>query len=356
MSKISLFLKGILIGFASLAIPGLSASTIAIVLFVYYDMIYAISHIFKKPKKSITFLAVLIAGYGVGALAGAVAVNTLYINFPVPVVAAVLGFLIGSIPRMAVESRNDFKKPVNLLIMILTAAVFLVYAFVVNSGNSVSFDVIRFPRDYILMALVGVVTSTTLVIPGVDFAVTLMALGYYYAFIDLVGNFPALILHPSRLFILLAYLIGYGVGSFFLSKGLRFLIKRYPRQLQCVNLAMVIIAPVIVFGKCVIFDDNFKAHETGPQFVWAVALFAAGFFAYSWVPFLLRYFGIVPRDPAETAATAARAARCDIPPEQMHELVQEAKAAEHAATRDVTCTDDPPQKTDASSAPDDPAQ
>ena len=78
-NKLSLVLKGILIGFASLGVPGLSASTIAIVLFVYYDMIYAISHIFSQPKKSITFLLFLLTGYGIGCLGGAWAVNTLYI-------------------------------------------------------------------------------------------------------------------------------------------------------------------------------------------------------------------------------------------------------------------------------------
>ena len=63
MNKLSLYLKGILIGFCSLAVPGLSASTIAIVLVVYYDMIYAISHILKKPKQSIGFLLVLLGGF-----------------------------------------------------------------------------------------------------------------------------------------------------------------------------------------------------------------------------------------------------------------------------------------------------
>ena len=82
MSKISLFLKGIVIGAASLGVPGLSASTIAIVLLVYYDMIYAISHILKKPKQSISFLLVLLAGYGIGCLAGAWAVNALYELYP----------------------------------------------------------------------------------------------------------------------------------------------------------------------------------------------------------------------------------------------------------------------------------
>ena len=76
----------------------------------------------------------------------------------------------------------------------------LLFSSVITGGESVSFGVIRFPLDYILLALVGMITSCTLVIPGVDFAVTLMALGYYYAFIDLVGDFQALLLYPSRLF------------------------------------------------------------------------------------------------------------------------------------------------------------
>ena len=90
-----LFLKGILIGFASLGVPGLSASTIAIVLFVYYDMIYAISHIFSQPKKSLPFLGFLLMGYALGCIGGAWMVNSLYIMYPIPVIAAVLGFLIG---------------------------------------------------------------------------------------------------------------------------------------------------------------------------------------------------------------------------------------------------------------------
>lgn len=233
-----MFIKGILIGVASLGVPGLSASTIAIVLFVYYDMIYAISHIFREPKKSLSFLLVLLAGYGIGCIGGAWAVNSLYTLFPIPVIAAVLGFLIGSVPRMVAESKDDFRHWPNIVVMIVVGAIFLVYALVITNGKVVSFDTISFPRDYILMWVVGFLTSTTLVIPGVDFAVTLMALGYYYAFIDLVGDFAALMLHPTRFLLLAAYLVGYGIGSFALSKGLRALIKRFPRQLHCVNIAM----------------------------------------------------------------------------------------------------------------------
>ncbi len=312
MGKISyplLVLKGILIGFASLGVPGLSASTIAIVLFVYYDMIYAISHIFSKPKKSITFLVFLLTGYGIGCIGGAFMVNTLYVSYPIPVIAAVLGFLIGSIPRMIAESKDDFKKPANWVVMLLVAALFLVYALVITNGDTVTFDKHLGLADYLMMMLVGAVTSTTLVIPGVDFAVTLMALGYYYAFIGLVGDIPTLITSPQRLLLLGVYLVGYGLGSVLFSKGLRVLIKRYPRQLHCVNFAMVAISPVIVIKKCIIDNPNektFLPNISWKAWVWALIMFAAGYFAFTWVPMLLRYVGILPKNPDKQAVEAIR--------------------------------------------------
>ena len=313
MSKyILLMLKGVIIGVVSLGVPGLSASTIAIVLFVYYDLIYAISHIFSEPKKSLTFLMFLLTGYAVGCLGGAFAVNWLYGEFPVPVIAAVLGFLIGTLPRMVSESKDDFKRPSNWIVMIAVAAVFLVYAMVITNGETVSFRIIEFPKDYIAMLLVGVVTSTTLVIPGVDFAVTLMALGYYYAFIDLVGNFQALLLHPSRLFLLAAYLFGYGLGSFALSKGLRYLIKRFPRQLNCVNIAMVAVAPVIVIKKCLIDNPSYKTeffNISWQAWTWAFIMFAAGYFAFTWIPLILRSIGLLPKDTSKEAVETVSAAR-----------------------------------------------
>ena len=314
MNKISLFLKGIVIGFASLGVPGLSASTIAIVLFVYYDMIYAISHIFSQPKKSISFLAVLLAGYGIGCLGGAWAVNTLYMNYPIPVIAAVLGFLIGSVPRMAADSKEDFKRWPNWVVMVTVASIFLVYAMVITDGQAVSFEKVRFPLDFILMAIVGAVTSMTLVIPGVDFAVTLMALGYYYAFIDLVGNFAAL--NFTRLLLLAFYLVGYGFGSVALSKGLRYLIKRYPRQLHCVNLAMITVSPIIVVKKCLIDNPNEKTmlqNISWKAWIWAFIMFAVGYFAFTWVPMLLRYLGFLPKHTEKVIATENAAARANVP-------------------------------------------
>ena len=326
MSKYFLLtLKGILIGFASLGVPGLSASTIAIVLFVYYDMIYAISHIFSKPKQSLTFLLFLLIGYSIGCIGGAWMVNSLYIMVPIPVIAAVLGFLIGSIPRMAAESKEDFKHWPNWVVMVVVASIFLVYALVITNGQSVTFDKELVPFDFIMMFIVGAITSATLVIPGVDFAVTLMALGYYYAFIGLVGDFGALFANPIRFLLLAVYLVGYGVGSFAFSKGLRYIIKRYPRQLNCVNIAMVTVAPIIVVKKCLIDNPNEKTllHNISWQaWVWAFIMFAAGYFAFTWVPMLLRYLGILPKDTVKEAAQTQANARGEEVPAELESSVQ----------------------------------
>ena len=313
---VALLLKGVLIGIASLGVPGLSASTIAIVLFVYYDLIYAISHIFSKPKQSLTFLLFLLMGYGIGCLGGAFAVNALYDIFPIPVIAAVLGFLIGSLPRMISEQKDDFKYWPNWVVMVVVAAIFLVYALVITNGQSVSFDKELVPFDFIMMFIVGAITSATLVIPGVDFAVTLMALGYYYAFIDLVGDLPSLIARPTRLLLLAVYLVGYGIGSFAFSKGLRFLIKRFPRQLRCVNLAMVAVAPIIVIKKCIVDNPNEKtvfSNISWKAWIWAFIMFAVGYFAFTWVPIVLRYLHLVPKKPSQAAAVAVDAAVAGAP-------------------------------------------
>jgi len=197
--------------------------------------------------------------------------------------------------------------------MVTVASLFLIYAMVITGGDSVSFETISFPADHIKILIVGIVTSTTLVIPGVDFAVTLMALGYYYAFIDLVGNFAALNLSP--IILLAAYLIGYGIGSFALSKGLRYLIKRFPRQLHCVNLAMVAVAPIIVVKKCLIDNPNEKTmlhNITWKAWVWAFIMFAAGYFAFTWVPMLCRYLGLVPKHTETVQLAENIAARTDV--------------------------------------------
>ena len=70
MKHLIVYIKGILLGFVSLAIPGLSASTVALIVNIYYDMINSISDIFKAPKKSIKFLIFFARSYKASTVSG----------------------------------------------------------------------------------------------------------------------------------------------------------------------------------------------------------------------------------------------------------------------------------------------
>ena len=54
--SLSIFLRGILIGFTSTAIPGISSATIAVLLGIYQLMINSISDVFTNFKKSFKIL------------------------------------------------------------------------------------------------------------------------------------------------------------------------------------------------------------------------------------------------------------------------------------------------------------
>ena len=132
MKKIMILFKGILIGFASIAIPGLSASTVAIIFCLYYQMIDAISSIFKNFKQSFTFLFFLILGYIIGDIIGANIISFIYEKYPLPIILMILGFIIGSLPKMVKDLLPHFKKISNWLIILLVSAFILSFTFLVT--------------------------------------------------------------------------------------------------------------------------------------------------------------------------------------------------------------------------------
>lgn len=271
---IGVLLKGILIGFASLAIPGLGASTIAIILGIYYQMIDSISSIFKDFKKSIVFLLFLLIGYAIGAIIGSIIIDTAYQEYPFPLIMLVLGFIIGSIPKMVKDTKESLKKKSGWVTLFITLLIIILYSAFITNGKEITFDNMEV-ADYIILGIVGLITSTTLVVPGVDFAVVLLSLGYYYAFIGLLADVVSLNNLSYNLPILFTYLVGYGVGSFILSKFIKKVIDKHEESVKVISLAFVLIAPFIVIEKNVIDNTNFYLNKV--QMLVGVILFLVSF-------------------------------------------------------------------------------
>lgn len=284
----TIFLKGILIGFVSLAIPGLGASTIAIILGIYYQMISSISSIFKDFKKNALFLILLILGYCVGGLIGSLIVDTAYNLYPFPLIMAILGFILGSLPRLFQDTKECFKKCANWIVLIVTLAVILVCSLVAVGSNEVTFVEMGL-KDYIVLMIVGFITAITLVVPGVDFAVVLLAIGYYYAIIGVIVDVVNLNNIMYNLLILGVYLLGYGIGSFVFSKCIKGLIDKYPDATKVISFAFVIVAPFIVIKKNIFENDNFYIDNS--QIVLGIIIFILSFV----IIFLIYHF-TDPRD------------------------------------------------------------
>ena len=277
---IGIFFKGIIIGFISLAIPGLSASTIAIALGLYFLLIDSISSIFTHFKKSISFLLPIMLGFGVGSILGATLVSKLYARFPLPVTAIILGFVIGSIPEMIREIKETKAKKSNILITCIVIAGVIVFSTLAFNGNPIDFEDMEL-YEYFILAGVGLVTSTTLVIPGVDFAMILLSFGYYYAIIGTINNLTTATEVTHNLTVLGIYLLSYGIGAFFVSLFIKKAIGKHEAQFKFANLGFIIAAPIVVVQKTIINNPDFAANQSkyasGPQILVAIILFVVGY-------------------------------------------------------------------------------
>lgn len=287
---ISTFFKGILLGLISVGIPGLSASTIGIIIGVYFVLVESIANVFSDFKSNIKFLLSIIFGYAVGAVGAAYSITILFDHFALITTLAILGFILGSIPDMVVKLRGRFKNASNWIVFGVIVFLLVVYNYTLSTGTDT-----EFPTDPDLHFLVGVifmglVTSATFVIPGVDFAVVFLSLGIYYPFTNMVTqllSFNAEIYAETlvaNLKILGFYLIGYFVGMFLFSKLIKYLNSKYNSQTQFASLAFVCAAPAIVIKDCVVENQSFRT-SVG-QWIVGIALFLAFFLLMIVIGFL----------------------------------------------------------------------
>lgn len=256
MKKLSILLKGIIVGFVSCAIPGVSASTFAIILGVYYTMIESISMILKNFKKSMGFLVFMLLGYAIGALLAAILVSTIYDKYPLAIVIIIICFIVGSLPNMIKDLIPHIKKVSGWIVFIVIVGLFIAYSGFVVKHEEITFVDMNYV-DYIKLLIIGLITSITLVIPGMDFAVVLLSLGYYYAIMDLMKNLLFLNDVLNNLLILGTYLVGYGVGCFLLSNLIKKLVKKHEATMKFASFAFVVVSPYMIIKKCIIDNDGF---------------------------------------------------------------------------------------------------
>lgn len=260
---IIIFLKGILLGTISMGIPGISASTVALIIGLYFVLVEKIANLFKDFKKNVLFIIALMFGYGVGAIIAAFCTTLLFENFPLITTFVIIAILFATIISMSLKLKNECFKISNWITFAIVLVFILAYNFLITEGGEASFPEEITIWYLIRMLFLGLVTSTTFIIPGMDFAIVFMSLGMYYPFmnllIDLVSFTKAnyLISLISNLKILVFYLIGYGIGIFLFSKLIKYLTNKFKSQTDFASLAFIVASPAIFLRNCVILNTSF---------------------------------------------------------------------------------------------------
>lgn len=273
MKNISILLKGILIGFVSIAIPGISASTLAIILCIYYKMIDSISSLIKKFKQSSIFLLMLMLGYIIGSLLGANIVSPLYEKYPFVVVLTALGFIVGALPKMYNDLKLNIKSFSNWFVFIITIGIIVLFASFYVQNNQVSIIPSMDFIDYIILALIGFASSITFLIPGFGYTTILLSLGYYYTFIDLLSfwNHPEIL---DNMLMLLIFLGSYLIGLFVFSKLVKNISKKMTIKIKFIGTACIVASPFVIIRQAFINNPSFTVSSLNTtQIILGIVLF-----------------------------------------------------------------------------------
>ncbi|WP_027109220.1 DUF368 domain-containing protein [Lacticigenium naphthae] len=268
MFYIWMVVKGIFMGVANI-IPGVSGGTMAVSLGIYDDLIYSITHITKDWKKSVQILLPIIGGLGIGVIGFSYLIELLLSNYTLPTALAFIGLILGGIPilmRSFLLSLKQMKQRLSYVHVLVFLTFFaLVVAMAMIQGEESGVNGLTLSvGSVIALFFVGMVTSATMVVPGISGSLILMVLGYYYGILNSITQFfDALramdmdnILHYFG--ILFPFGVGVILGVFLISKVIEYLFKNKPSFTYSGILGLVVASPIAILINTQAFNDLAK--------------------------------------------------------------------------------------------------
>lgn len=233
------FIYGLILGITNI-IPGISGGTMAVILNIYDDILYAIS--WKNYKKNLPFLCLLCIGIVVGILGFSHTAAFLLENYEMQVYYCFIGLILGSIPLIYKKARHDRVKPRNIVIFFLALAFMIILTLLNNDiptismiePNGSSSIIISGPIIilYLWLFVVSIISTICMILPGISGSLIMLLFGTYTIVIEAVSNLNMPILTP----VILGIIVGGIVGVKFIKKLLRF----HPQALYFAILGLII--------------------------------------------------------------------------------------------------------------------
>ena len=204
---------GALIGI-TFVVPGMSGSTMAVMLGIYDDIIGSISRFMKDKKRSLLLLIPLAVGAAAGTYAFSGVAKWALEDWPLATNLFLIGLMVGSLPLIyayatkRAEGSQESLATSSLVVCALAFAFMMALLFLspdeVNQIAETTFSTSLALR----LLIVSAIACLTMVIPGVSGILMFVIFGVYGTVITAVNNLDVAILAPVAVGAIAGLLIG----------------------------------------------------------------------------------------------------------------------------------------------------
>ena len=265
---------GAVIGVAVI-IPGVSGGTLAVLLNIYDKLIAAVSNLRRDFKNSIKFLLPIVLGMAIAFAAMYFPLQFALEFAPLPTVLLFVGLMLGSFPKLFVDSAKLGFKKLDIINIILPLAAVIGICFIPNI-NSVNLGADMPVYTYFILVIMGVVASCALVIPGVSGSMMLMIFGYYQPILDTFKGIFSNFGHSIAVLALFA--LGIVVGFLSIAKLMKLLLDKFPRGTRWAIIGFVVGSiPAILIA----FDYSSAPIDAIQIAIGVILLFAGGIASFA---------------------------------------------------------------------------
>lgn len=242
------FLKGIALGIANI-VPGFSGGTMAIMLNIYDDFVGMFADILKHPLQAIKKSGIIFVGLAVGVVIALFTIVNLLDIAPLPTTIFFVGIIIANVPVSFKKANFDHFKIRYLIIMAIMFGI--VVTMPLLSENSLGDEALDI-WFILLSALMGVISASAMVLPGLSGSMLLMAFGYYTYIIKSLKNSVVYLvgldfaLFGYTMIPIVAFLIGSVFGFVAVSKLVRVFYTKCPNAFNVAVVGLLAASPVAI--------------------------------------------------------------------------------------------------------------
>ncbi|WP_449537939.1 DUF368 domain-containing protein [Ferdinandcohnia sp. Marseille-Q9671] len=224
--------RGMAVGITE-TVPGVSGSTVAMILGIYERLLYSISLLTTKQRKeALPFLFTFGTGMVIGFAISIFIIDYLLHSYRTPTLLFFVGIIVGFLPFLWKETLHHSKYKLKIKHYLITLLFFSLVVFAPLAGGMNNIDLNHLSiTDYLFFAVAGFIASTALVLPGISGALILTILGLY--------EVATASLKSMDLPIIFAIGSGIVLGVLLTSKLIRYLLSNYVAETYAAMIGLV---------------------------------------------------------------------------------------------------------------------